>query len=270
VEYFTVFNHIRPGAGSEVRVERLGASRQLIFSGTLPYDRTRSEMVAIDQPALFAAMLLHEALSKRGVRIDGAPKMRSRASEDPMPAAPRATLTEHHSPPLIEILRVVDKVSQNLYSELVLREAGRVASGQATRYAGLQQMYSMLAQFGAPAGCCFFQDGSGLSRQTLITPQAATTLLTAMYRSEHRDAWIGLLPMGGVDGTLANRFEGEQETAKRIRAKTGSLAHVSTLSGYVLSKTYGEVAFSILFNHFNGETRDARAAIDKMALILAE
>jgi D-alanyl-D-alanine carboxypeptidase/D-alanyl-D-alanine-endopeptidase (penicillin-binding protein 4) len=76
--------------------------------------------------------------------------------------------------------------------------------------------------------------------------------------------------MGGVDGTLSKRFEGAEENAKRIRAKTGSLAHVSALSGYVLSKTYGEVAFSILFNHFNGESRDARAVIDKIALVLTE
>lgn len=270
VEYFTVFNHIRTGEESNVRVDRVGVSRQLILSGTIPEDRTSSELVAIDQPALFAAVLLHDALTKRGVRIDGAPFVRARRSGDPLAPMPKAILAERTSPPLIEILRVVDKVSQNLYAELVLREVGRLATGEATRQAGLHEMYSMIAKTGAQAGCCYFQDGSGLSRQTLVTPQAATKLLTYMHRSEHRAAWISLLPIGGIDGSLSKRFEGEEENAKRIRAKTGSLAHVSALSGYVWSKTYGEVAFSVLFNHYNGESSDARNVIDKIALVLAE
>ncbi len=270
IEYFTVFNQIRPGDESDVRVDRIGTSRQLVLSGTIPADRTSSELVAIDQPALFAAALLHEALGKRGVRIDGSPLVRGRRVGDPLPAMPKAILAERMSPPLIEILRVVDKVSQNLYAELVLREVGRVATGEATRQAGLHEMYALIAKTGAPSGCCYFQDGSGLSRQTLVTPQAATKLLIHMYRSEHRAAWISLLPIGGVDGSLSKRFEGEEENAKRIRAKTGSLAHVSALSGYAMSKTYGEIAFSVLFNHYNGESSDARTVLDKIALVLTE
>ncbi len=198
VEYFTVFNHIRPGEDSNVRVERLGASRQLILSGTIPHDRVTSEFVAIDQPALFAAMLLQEALAKRGVRIDGSPSMRSRRQEDAPQPSPKATLAEHRSPPLLDILRVIDKVSQNLFSELVLREAGRVATGRATRQAGLQEMYTMVAKTGAPAGCCFFQDGSGLSRQTLITPQAATKLLTTMRQADPRQNRIACACFGAL------------------------------------------------------------------------
>jgi serine-type D-Ala-D-Ala carboxypeptidase/endopeptidase (penicillin-binding protein 4) len=269
-EYFTVFNQIRPGDESDVRVDRVRASRQLILTGTLPADRISTELVAVDQPALFAAMLLQDALIRRGVRIDGAPAVRSRRVGERLSPMPKVALAEHPSPPLLDILRVIDKVSQNLYSELVLREAGRVAAGEATRQAGLHELYAMVARMGAPAGCCYFQDGSGLSRQTLVTPQATTRLLLHMYRSEHRDVFLSLLPMGGVDGTLSNRFAGEEENAKRIRAKTGSLAHVSALSGYVSSKTYGEVAFSILLNHFNGESKDARSVIDKLALALAE
>jgi D-alanyl-D-alanine carboxypeptidase/D-alanyl-D-alanine-endopeptidase (penicillin-binding protein 4) len=270
VEYFTVFNQIRPGLDSAVRVERAGGGRQLMLSGTLPADRISVELVAVDQPALYAATLLHEALTRRGVRIDKSPEVRRRYDGEAPRPRPKAILAERNSPPLIEILRVVDKVSQNLYAELVLREVGRVASGDGTRQAGLREMYSLLWKAGANANCCYFQDGSGLSRQTLITPQATTKLLTYMHRSEHRAAWMSLLPIGGVDGSLSKRFDGEEENAKRIRAKTGSLAHVSALSGYVSSKTYGELAFSVLFNNYNGETADARAMIDRIALALAE
>ena len=162
------------------------------------------------------------------------------------------------------------QISQNLHAELVLREVARIATGDASREAGLQEMYTLISKAGAASGCCYFQDASGLSRQTLVTPQAATRLLAYMYRSEHRDAWLSLLPIGGVDGTLSKRFEGEEENAKRIRAKTGSLAHVSALSGYIFSKTYGELAFSVLLNNYNGETADARNVLDKIALAFAE
>ena len=270
LEYFTVFNQIRSGAESSVRVERMNDARQLILTGTLPADRTSVELVAVDKPALYAATLLHEALVRRGVRIDGAPRIRTRRIGEPLPAPYKVMLAERSSPPLVEILRVVDKVSQNLHAELVLREAARVSTGDGSRQAGLQEMYSLLWKVGAASGCCYFQDASGLSRQTLVTPQAATRLLAYMYRSEHREAWMSLLPIGGVDGSLSKRFEGEEENAKRILAKTGSLAHVTALSGYIFSKTYGELAFSVLFNNYNGESVDARNVLDKIALAFAE
>ena len=85
-----------------------------------------------------------------------------------------------------------------------------------------------------------------------------------MYNSPHRDAWMTTLPIGGEDGTLAKRFSGAR-AASEIHAKTGSITHVNTLSGYV-----GRYAFSILVNNTNGEPAPVRRVIDQITLTLVK
>jgi D-alanyl-D-alanine carboxypeptidase len=108
----------------------------------------------------------------------------------------------------------------------------------------------------------------------LITPRALTRLLAGMYASAdgdtyQRDTFIGLLPVGGEDGTLSNRLCCVSD-ARNIHAKTGTLARSISLSGYADSKTYGMLAFSIIVNNFAPGGIDVRAWVDKMALELVE
>jgi D-alanyl-D-alanine carboxypeptidase/D-alanyl-D-alanine-endopeptidase (penicillin-binding protein 4) len=152
---------------------------------------------------------------------------------------------------------------------MVLREIGREMSGSATRQAGISEVYKLLWEAGVRTECCYFQDGSGLSRQTLISPQSTAMLLQYMFRSQYRDTWWTLLPIGAVDGTLGRRFDKNPE-AKRIRAKTGSIAHVATISGYAESTTWGPLAFSVLINNYNAENSEATQLLDKIALALLE
>ena len=272
IEYFTVFNQVRVGQEPEIQVERAATgSRQLLLTGHSPGDKAVTELVAVEDPAHFAAAILHDALLRRGIRVDGHPSTRSRRAGDPLPAKPPVTIATKTSPPLLEVLRVIDKISQNLFAELVLREVALVRSGEATRQAANREMSQFLWQAGVNPECCYFQDGSGLSRQTLVTPRAIARVLAFMNRSEqHREAWLSLMPIGGVDGSLTRRFEFDKENGKRIRAKTGSLSHVAALSGYATSKTHGDVAFSIILNHFNGFAAEAREIIDKIAVAIAE
>ncbi|BDC51321.1 peptidase M15 [Bryobacterales bacterium F-183] len=271
LEYYTVFNQIRVGDEANIQVDRAaGGSRQLLLTGYSPGDKVVTELVAVEDPAHFAAAILHDALSRRGIRVDGQPAVRTRRVGEPLPPRPAVTFATRTSPPLIEVLRVIEKVSQNLFAELVLREVALVRSGEATRQATQREMNQFLWQVGVNPECCYFQDGSGLSRQTLVTPRAVAKVLAFMHRSEHRDAWLGLMPIGGVDGSLTRRFDFDKENGKRIRAKTGSLSHVAALSGYAASKTHGDVAFSIILNHFNGFAAEAREIIDKIAVAIAE
>ena len=112
-----------------------------------------------------------------------------------------------------------------------------------------------------------FTDGSGLSRDTLVSPAAITKLLAHMNQSPHREEWLSLLPIGGEDGTLGSRFAGHPE-ARVIRAKTGTLDHVKTLSGYAETTAYGRVAFSLLVNNFEEPGPGVTKAIDELALEL--
>jgi D-alanyl-D-alanine carboxypeptidase/D-alanyl-D-alanine-endopeptidase (penicillin-binding protein 4) len=90
-----------------------------------------------------------------------------------------------------------------------------------------------------------------------------------MYRSPARANWISLLPIGGKDGTLATRFDG-MPAAARIHAKTGSLSHVSALSGYAERPNGRWVAFSVLVNNYNGSTGDIRAVMDRICALIIE
>jgi D-alanyl-D-alanine carboxypeptidase/D-alanyl-D-alanine-endopeptidase (penicillin-binding protein 4) len=111
-----------------------------------------------------------------------------------------------------------------------------------------------------------FEDGSGLSRLTLVTPATITRLLRYMYLTPHRDAWISTLPIAGEDGTLYGRFD--KIARPRIRAKTGTISHVSSLSGYVMRKNGKRYAFAILTNNYNSEAAQIRKLIDRIALAL--
>ena len=75
--------------------------------------------------------------------------------------------------------------------------------------------------------------------------------------------------MGALDGTLSARF-GETAAAGRVRAKTGSLSHVSALSGYLQRLDGSWLAFSILVNNYNARTADIRGIMDRICNLLLE
>jgi D-alanyl-D-alanine carboxypeptidase/D-alanyl-D-alanine-endopeptidase (penicillin-binding protein 4) len=271
LEYFAIDNRVITAAASPAtaRVSRPPGSSQLLLWGSVPRGGATTVFAAVDDPALFAAGALYHALARRGIPIRGRPLARHRSVYEDNPAPGGEVLATRTSPPLIELLQVVDKVSQNLHAELILREVGRVAGRTGTREAGLEAAADLLAYAGAPPEDYRLEDGSGLSRNAQITPRSLTRLLAWMYASRHRDAWMSLLPVGGEDGTLSNRLCCTGE-AHSIRAKTGSLARAVTLSGYAGSKTHGMLAFSILVNNFAAPAPTVRAWVDRMALALVD
>jgi serine-type D-Ala-D-Ala carboxypeptidase/endopeptidase (penicillin-binding protein 4) len=272
VEYFTIHNQTRTVAKDPRRivVERLPGSRELTVRGdVLLTGRTRVDLLAVDDPALFAAAALRDALLKRGVRVTGGIRAEHRRAGEPAPAWAGVEIARHRSAPLADALQVINKVSQNLHTEMVLREVARRKTGFGTREAGLAEMEAFVKELGVPEGQFRFEDASGLSRLTLLTPETVNAVLLSMYRSPHRDLWIATLPVAGVDGTLANRFARAPE-ASRIRAKTGSISHVSALSGYALRRDGRTLGFTIMANNYNASHAPVRKAIDAIALALLE
>ena len=272
LDYYLVDSRLRvePGDG-RIWIERLPGSRQLRLWGSLAPRQQRQLLIAIDDPALYAARALAEALRRRGVAICGQVAARHRYSNEAGTVLREQTgveLARRSSPPLVEVLRVIDKVSQNLHAELVLREVARLRRNQGSRQAGLEELGAWLDEIGVRRGEYRFLDGSGLSRLNLVTPASVVQLLAYMYRSPYREAWLSLLPIGGEDGTLSGRFAGAAP-ARRIRAKTGTLSLSNALSGYVESSR-GMLAFAILSNNYLGPAADVRSTIDKMALLMTE
>ena len=269
VEYFTVHNRTqtlgKPPA--KLTTDRLPGSRELIVGGTVAARSTN--LLAVDDPALYAALCFREALLERGVRVRGAARSIHRRPDERPPAWSGLEIARHTSVALSDALTVVNKVSQNLHTELLLREIARRRHGVGSRQEGLKEVGAWLTSIGVEEGQYNFEDASGLSRLTLVTPETISKVLFYMYRSPHRELWVATLPVGGVDGTLATRFSGEAAGAS-IRAKTGSISHVSSLSGYAFRKDGRVLLFSIIANNYNAPHTPVRRVIDRIALALLD
>jgi D-alanyl-D-alanine carboxypeptidase/D-alanyl-D-alanine-endopeptidase (penicillin-binding protein 4) len=113
----------------------------------------------------------------------------------------------------------------------------------------------------------YFTDGSGLSRRDLITPAAMVRLLLYDAKQPWGAAFEDTLPVAGVDGSLAERFL-NTPAAGLIHAKTGTLSHVSALSGYGQTVSGKRFAFSIICNKINQPSSKAAATIDQIVRLL--
>ena len=279
LDYYQIDNRVRTveaGRPRAIELDREPYGRQLRLWGSIPLgDDGDSELLGISDPALYGALALRDALERRGVTVRGDAVARHLypnqvADLENGPAPPPAggfELARRESAPLAEDLRITDKISQNLHADMALRAVARARRGVGSREAGLAEMRQFLTEAGLPDGSWNLNDGSGLARLNLVTPAAVVRLLRYMYASPARETWLGLLPVGGQDGTLGNRF---QALAGRIHAKTGSLSHVTALSGYAERPDGSVRVFSILVNNFNGTGSEVRDAVDKICSLLAE
>jgi len=273
IEYYSIDNRIvtvARGGEARIRISRVQNSRQLLLWGSIPaHHAAIGETLAVDDPALFAAQALYDALARRGVAISGRAVARHRAVQDDYDPGSPVELAVRVSPPLVQLLQVTDKTSQNLHAELMLREVGRVTRRMGTREAGVEEMATLFKESGASAGDARVEDGSGLARNVMVAPRLMTKVLAHLYESKYRDSWISLLPIGGEDGTLKHRLCCTAGAAS-IHAKTGTLSRAIALSGYAESKTHGWLAFSIIVNSFSAPPSDVRKWIDRIALELTE
>jgi D-alanyl-D-alanine carboxypeptidase/D-alanyl-D-alanine-endopeptidase (penicillin-binding protein 4) len=278
LEYYGIDNRIRTvalGGERHIHYARPVGGMTLELWGTIPLrDRGEDLLLGIEDPAQYAAMALRQALEDRGITVLGRAVARHRYPNEIEdlrmgPVAPPESgveLASRVSAPLVEDLKITDKVSQNLHAELALRAVGRQCRGVGSVQAGLEELKKFLTDAGIEPEGYGFNDGSGLARPNLVTPATVVKLLRHMYGSPLRDSFVSLLPVGGQDGTLSSRFG--NEASGRIHAKTGSLAHVSALSGYLDRRHGGWAAFSILVNNYNGPAQDVRGIMDRIVALL--
>ena len=178
-------------------------------------------------------------------------------------------LAEHLSPPLREVVALINKPSDNLITEITLKTLGKEVRGEGTTAVGVQVLREFLQSAGLEMGAVHIVDGSGLSRINGVSAENFVRLLEYMHRSPHAEAFRDSLPVYGVDGTLRNRLRGTPVQGNGY-AKTGSLNRVSSLSGYLRTKSGRWLAFSIIMNAYNAAGSDARALQDKLVQILWE
>ena len=265
IRLFGIESSVTTGSPQTIKTDRVPNMNVWRLWGSLPANaQPYTEKWAVPDGAMFAAMALKYSLEQRGVKVDGSVAGLHRLPGEPFIASPAGHVVARHiSLPLLEDLRLTDKISQNLHADLLLSDVG------GSREEGLRELGIFLTQAGIAADQYRFYDGSGLSRWNLVTPEAVVTLLQYMARSAHKEDWMTLLPVSGVDGSLTDRMT-ETRVKNHVRAKTGSLHHVSALSGYAETRKGHKLTFSILLNNATAGTTQQRELIDKICLALVE
>ena len=254
------------------------------ISGTMPLDdKNFSGRIAVSHAADLFVEMLRTALLKKGVAVTGLNKT---VKDKTLSVAPPIEIAKLESPPFSIIAAKTMKPSQNLYTETILWTLGQNAekipfkitdnaaqnplndpnSTSADR--GIFVVKNFLNEIGVASDSVIQYDGSGLSRHNLVTPNSLVRLYTYMAKqSRYQNAWRESLTVGGVDGTLRNRFAGTA-AAGNVRGKTGTIDQVSALSGYINSASGERLVFSIIVNGVNN-SRIRSATIDEIVVALA-
>ncbi len=175
-------------------------------------------------------------------------------------------LAKIESPPLAILLVETNQESNNLYAEVLLRSLGTGASSDSTEL-GLKKLKETLTALGVDPQSYSLADGSGLSRQNLVSPEALVQTLKRMAQTPQATVYRASLPTAGANGTLGRRFLNTAAQGN-LQAKTGTLTGVSALSGYLDVPGYQPLVFSIMVNQSDQSPTTQRQAIDEIVLLL--
>ena len=208
--------------------------------------------------ALACGYLLKNELIEKGIEVTG----------DVVPGTvplEARTVAKHLSPPLANIIKLMNKPSDNWIAELLFKTIGAEVMGEpGTWQKGRDAVNEFLAEIMGEPPVHRFVDGSGLSRYNLLNAELLTRLLVYMYRDfELMPEYLASLPIAGVDGTLGERMQGVS-AERTLRAKTGTLSGVSTLAGYTVTADDEVFAFGILISHYVGSAIPARDIQDQI------
>ena len=295
------------GTPRSLNVYRPVAENIIYVSGRFSLDDPGyTGYVAVHNPAGMFATLFKEVLERRGITVTG----RARSIDwkyrevTPIELDKLIEIGSVESPPLSDILRETLKPSRNLYAQLLLLQVGAAvprlklererkaglrplsnrdetlrdasaiaaasAENQTAEESALDELRLFLSEIGIKRGDVLLEEGAGLSRRNLVTPDATVALLTYLSRHGFAAVYRDALPIAGVDGSLKNRMK-ETAAASNVRAKTGTLRYVSTLSGYVTTLSGERLVFSIMLNdNYNADgAGSSRDDVDPIAVMLA-
>jgi D-alanyl-D-alanine carboxypeptidase/D-alanyl-D-alanine-endopeptidase (penicillin-binding protein 4) len=266
-----------PGTRSRVWLFRERPSDPVGIEGEIPLNgREVWRELPVPDPLTFTGRQLLRALEARGITVTG----RVRVIRDPRrsilspgrsmgaPGHPGPRILGRLvSPPLLEILRVVNKESNNLLAETVAKTLGRVVLGEGSFHGGTDAVGRFLNRdVGIPSDRFQVRDGSGLSFNNHVSARGVIEVLAFMARSPEWEEFWSTLPVAGVRRELGRM--GGSPAARNLRAKTGTMHGVSALSGMVRTRSGERVLFSILSNDVSSEYR-AKRVEDQLGIRLA-
>jgi D-alanyl-D-alanine carboxypeptidase/D-alanyl-D-alanine-endopeptidase (penicillin-binding protein 4) len=267
---------VERGATRKVHFDHPLCQNLICLSGQMPIDDVGyTNEVTLHNPAGLFVSLFKQALARQGIKVTG--KLRSvnwlDRQAQPLDRDELVELGTVESPPLRDLAREVEKPSQNLYTDLLLAHVGEKfrpadsSADETSENLGIRELNKFLAEAGLKPGEVILEEGSGLSRDNLTTPNATVALLQFMSRHKFAQVYLEALPIAGVDGTLKNRMKGTP-AAGNVRAKTGTLRWANSMSGHVTTAAGEHLIFSLMVNRCY-EARRARGDLDTIGVLLA-
>jgi len=268
--HLTVENHVRTvgrRGGRGIGISALTDVDGYQVRGRIPVGSVPLRyVVAVDDPSRYALSVLEDRLARVGITVDDGIDVVHRG--EPLPRRrPWTLVSSYTSPRLLELVRVVNKKSHNLFAEQLLKTLGAVFEGRGTFYAGQEVVHDFVRGIGVPDRALQIADGSGLSRIDRTTARTTARLLVAMRAHPEFEDWYESLLEAGVDG---NPYRLDAPAAQfNVHAKTGTLRGVSALSGYVTTRDGELLAFSVMTNGLRGGKGGSIAIEDAVAERLA-
>ena len=271
------------GTPRTLKIDKVLGQNMLEITGTLPAGNSGFKgSVTVSRPAELFASLLKQRLEAKGITVTGQVTVRSAAQGEAAPE--QVEIAKLESAPLSLIAAKTMKPSQNMYTETLLWTLGEQERGRLSQMTppasaaelqkdsatlGIQAIKTFLTNIGVAPDAVVQYDGSGLSRHNLITPSAVVQLYSYMAKqSKYSQAWRDSLTIGGVDGTLQNRYKGTAAQGN-IRGKTGTIDQVSALSGYMTTAAGDQLVVSFLVKGV-ARTPDRTGMMDDIVLALAK
>jgi D-alanyl-D-alanine carboxypeptidase/D-alanyl-D-alanine-endopeptidase (penicillin-binding protein 4) len=250
--YVNVINEavtISPDGETDLTIDRKHGSNTIIVKGFIPIGaKIEKEWIAVWEPTQFVLDLFKQELAKQGIKLSGT----SKVGDTPNDAN---ILTNHLSNPLSELLIPYMKLSKNGHAEILVKEMGKLRKGEGSWEKGLEVLNEQLPKFGVNPDTLVIRDGSGISHVNLIPANEITKLLFNIQKEKWFATFLKSLPVAGnsdrmVGGTLRKRME-----SLNVKAKTGTISTVSSLSGYVETNKGETLIFSILLNNLLDEEK---------------
>jgi serine-type D-Ala-D-Ala carboxypeptidase/endopeptidase (penicillin-binding protein 4) len=222
---------------------------------------------SIPDPPLFAAQYLTSSLEKNGIEVSWQPeKLKSKKLYNE-----KKLITVTISPPLKDIVFFINKRSDNLYAEQLLKTIGLKIMGESSTQKGTEAVIKFLKENDLPTDGIELFDGSGLSRTDMITSECMVKLLSFIAKQKFFENFYNSLGIAGDPNDIGyfKNYGVNTILANNARIKDGLLTNVRSHSGYLKDRAGRLIAFSMIANNFSCRTSDINKIHEKVLLLLA-
>ena len=248
-------------SGDHTIVYGAPGSYQEYVEGTIPVSKEDFTVRAsMTDPAMVAGQSFRQKILEGGLTISGG--VARMAAKD---SVGRILVSSFLSPPLKDLIVPLNKESVNLFAEHLLRESGRGRTGESSIGKGIETYRQFCQEKGIFQEGFFPADGSGLSRSNALSARTLVETMKTVYNGANRELFFNSFPVAGVDGTLKNSFKGTP-LEKNLKAKTGSMARVRSISGMMQTKSGKTVLVAIILNNFDNSTNESSKILESILL----